>query len=583
MRSGDWLPARLGFWGQGPAPEARSPLMRFFLKRHVPAVDAALLRDPEDFGLWSLRAWMSRAADLQGVGALLERLPASPHQLRWPVAPARALWCEELRRAGGWSALRTQLMKAWEEQGPQVQQAAGDVRTGGGSWTAEALGSLLQSTWEDLLHPLALACLELGDEATLRGLLTSLGSEPALQGTSQRLVALAQSRGMRNLTAGLASAPPGTLSQGADLPAAWRGHPQGLLVALGWDRLQMRSFRALLRQAPLVDTGLLLEEAPLGAPADLHLRQREGWGTGRPRWVLLDPHLKVLSSGETVPTATALHEAWRQAGMRPLGERLAEFLQAHPDRVDVRHACFQEGLAQAERRTSEVEGTGDLDPAQDQELWGAVAEQLETLLQDGPRAYGGLGGRPLAPLAGSALRSPRMRRVCVRALEAVEAALERQPGDPGLWQVWVNLARGGNPSMKRLLDRLVPLPGQTPATWPPPRIQAEYCRERLDQGDPRAVKDLLRQVLDPVLPRAADRGRGREPRTAETLSQATWQNRVVYLLEAHLRLGDEAAAERLLADWSAAGGWSGAYARAASLAAHLGREDLAGRWGRLAR
>jgi len=262
----------------------------------------------------------------------------------------------------------------------------------------------------------------------------------------------------------------------------------------------------------------------------------------------------------------------------PLRKQLEAFCEAHADHLPARWDRFR--LAQEEAWRSmrnlvaEMPGAADqpgllwrpLGDEEDARIWGPVARQLTACWQTPLWLQGS------APLALPAFtrHSPRMRQAAEVALEALGEALQQAPQSEPLWRLWVSYARVGTaPALVPFLDRLSPVPGQ--GSVPPPAILDLLVASLRTQARWQELRDLLgRERLQ---------GWGREviPQPAMDF-QATWEHRVAPLLEAHLRLDEDAAADGLLLQVLARQGHRKLPTLAAAQAKACGKPELARRW-----
>lgn len=345
---------------------------------------------------------------------------------------------------------------------------------------------------------------------------------------------------------------------------------------------------AVLGEEPLVLFSLHFKAVAGGKKADAlapGLRERYGWPKGA-HWALLDSKGQVLAEGAAAPTLQSLTAATEQAGLRSRTQELEEFLRQHPDHLEAQTALLQERMRVATLRTRKALGptTGKsaaaapdgppeppkpLDAETDLKIWSGVVGQLDRLFQGDWRELNWQFGAALR--FPGAEHSPAMVALLTRHRGTIEVALQRRPNAPEPWLAWLAGSRicGGWP-LQPLLQSLQPLPGTGPEDWPPAMALNEYVK------DARARKDWthLREALEA-------RWEAMKLRDYRMLGEGLWNELLSPLVEAMIALGDGEAADRLVAEAMALGGWSGLPVKARDLATRLNRPDLATRWGAL--
>ena len=346
--------------------------------------------------------------------------------------------------------------------------------------------------------------------------------------------------------------------------------------------------RAALDEDALVALNLPLRVVSGGKKPDALaaiLRERYGWAKGA-HWALVDARGRVLEEGVVPPTAQVLATATERAGIRTRTQELEDFLRLNPDHLEAQVALLRAQVTVANRRTRKVLGLAteapanaqvstpapphQLDAENDLKIWSPVVGQLDRIFQGAWREAGiDLG---LALRASAAEHSPAMAAILTRHKGDMEETLRRGPNYWEHWMVWLAASRkcGGWP-LAPLLQSLQPLPGTTPAEWPPAMALNEFIK------DARARRDwtAIREVLEP---------RWEEARASDSQwagGQGMWENLISLLLEALISQGDVGAAEQVVAEANAMEGWSGLPGRARDLATRLKRPDLAARWGAL--
>jgi hypothetical protein len=348
-------------------------------------------------------------------------------------------------------------------------------------------------------------------------------------------------------------------------------------------------FKAVAEEDALLDLGLVLSQ--LGAdPARSSGHVRQLLNLGPAQWALVAPGRELLLSGNRPPAATDLVQALRAAGIEGPVQRLRAFLKTHPDHLEARAQLLSQLRSAAilrSHRLARDEGAPvpDLADPEDQRIWGALAREVDASLRSGdwlamaPWQAGVLlpdGGREEA-------RSPLMKGVYRRHLQAVEAELRATPASAVAWSHWVWMALVlGDVAIAEVVAGLEPLQEVgnkqvrpwLPFEWLRPVRQA-VARTR-DWG-------LLAKVLGGLwrLQSKFWLEMNLAPEATEQIRSRTWAELGRPLLEAVLRQGDLGAAQELVGDLARhPEGW-GLVAQAAALARSLGKPDLAREWEQL--
>ncbi len=346
------------------------------------------------------------------------------------------------------------------------------------------------------------------------------------------------------------------------------------------------TMQSALSEEPLVALNLPVKVIGGGKKPDAMagpLRERYSWGRGA-HWALVDASGRILVERAEAPTAAALATAAEQAGIRSRAQELEAFLRQNPDHLDAQLALLLERISVANRRTAKALGPAPkpvegapaedepkrmLDPESDAKIWSVVAQQLDRLFQ-GPWLEAGtrLGG---AIRISVAEQSPTMVAILTRHRGEIEAALRRRPSSVEVWFAWLNASQacGGWP-LQSLLQTLQPLPGTTPAEWPPLMVLTDFVKDAKARRDWASIREVMEA-------RWEEMKNNRSPWSGQGL----WNVIISPLVEALVFLGDTAAADQLLSEVAARDTWSGLPGQARDLATRLNRPDLAARWGAL--
>lgn len=346
----------------------------------------------------------------------------------------------------------------------------------------------------------------------------------------------------------------------------------------------------------------------------------------RPQWVLFGDGGRVVASGGKPPEGPALAKLAADGGIRSKLQILRDFVRTHPDHLEARGALCQslefraaqltgirlgektepirpaderfdmakfqkerdakaEAKEKKEQEDSAPKPAIELEPEQDQAIWGELADLLTRTFRSGDWLE--MSSWELVPLD-AAVHSPFMKAACRAAIPDVESALARNPGSWSLWQLWLGLARtdGGRP-IRPLLDNLVPLPTLSPTAWPPFAVREAYVKDARKRKDWLGIKDLLLPQIEFTRLWEAAKGQTtfllktdgkvqEEPETGDY-----WRSTLEPLVEALLHLGETAQADGLVRDYWTKHPWAGLPGRAASLATRCGQPNFAVQWAAL--
>ncbi len=373
------------------------------------------------------------------------------------------------------------------------------------------------------------------------------------------------------------------------LQALWTTR-QGSLVAVGPSEFTS-SLQALIQLDPAVDLQVPLRKLPLDKGPGAALATREGWGA-TPHWAWLARDGRTLLQDTRVPTAIELAERLLRAGWVDRDAELQAILRKQPDHAEALEALFRHRLAAAKVRMAPFiksadpaqplalpELTRPLTETEDARIWGPVADALDRYLATGAWGFyaiqGGssfLGDIPLA-----ARHSPRIRSLASRHLSSLEGAVRRAPTSYAPMVAWNLCATlSGEGSITKLVQQLQGSPAHPFSLSAALGSEAvkNYARTCQATGNWEALEALLGEQVERT-----------SPMIARSL-QNTTSGRVVMdleirlLLEAHLKRGNERAADLLVRDLHAQGIPQGV-ALAVQVAMTCNRNDLAVTWGGL--
>lgn len=349
----------------------------------------------------------------------------------------------------------------------------------------------------------------------------------------------------------------------------------------------------------LLEIGLGQWEISTREPLGRELCAREHWGP-ETRWALVDAQGAVLDTGTSLPTAAQLREVLERRGIQGPIQVLTAYLGRHPERIDALGALLSRRAVLARKLMKPylqaAPPAPDKDPfridpapalakplteAEDARIWGPVAALMDQAVRD--RVELSLDGAWSFILrTGGAGQSPTIQAAAARWLPDLEGQLRVRPDDYRTWGLWVRLQDlAGGRSLRQLLDQLepLPLPGSevTPGSYDL-GVYIEGARRRQRWQD---VVDLVQpwwnETRDTHYRVVMMDGEGRRMDALK----GDWDRLLAPLVEAYLRLGQPADADRVVReamDWRPSAGLPG---WAAALARSCGDEASASAWARL--
>ena len=414
----------------------------------------------------------------------------------------------------------------------------------------------------------------------------------------------------RLLEIGLQESKTGTLVILDNAKSEWKPKVDAMVADSKWIDLEL-SLRYYGQKSAEVGTWLVAKHAAGPAPC----------------WALFAEKGRLVASGTSVPDAESLAKAAQDAGIKTESGMLREFLRMNPDHLEAQQQLLRQLISKAStkmklklgekqdpvrpadekwdfekyRRKQEAEleakedakakATGaekpppDLSAEEDQAIWGEVADRLAALFRSGDWSL--VQSWWILPDE-TAMRSPRMRDVCLLALPEVEAALARRPDEWSVWSIWLGLSKvlGGRP-IRPLLDSLTPLPTISASQWPPYMVRDAYVKDARARQDWQGIKDLLlpqwemQELWRPIQGNSkwVQQVDGKVQESSETGS--TWRGFTEPLAEALLRLGETILADRVVNASFTQHPWALLPKRAQQLALRCNQPALAAQWGAL--
>jgi hypothetical protein len=410
-----------------------------------------------------------------------------------------------------------------------------------------------------------------------------------------------------------------------------RPHPEGLIISLpsAAGASLSAALGEALGQEPATALGLSVQDLDPGSAVAREIARLRGWSGDRPRWALVGPDRRVHAEGTEAPSSTALLEAYRQSGLRTRAEALREFLKEQPGHREAQARLLLELRTLGERRTARAIGSeavpaeaqaptpkegsekpprkedaGDeekpkaaqpalvqLSDEADALAWGEYADRYDAFIREDAWLDASTEGSSPVPLAAqlsdAAERSPKLRALASRLLPQVEDRLRRKLSSERRWDVWLSLhsaaARG---RASEVLAGIRPWPGAR--RWPPAAALGAFVEDARMSGDWREVEPLLQANYDQdmeflqVLQHAAEQDAGGRASMGASFGFGGWSGEIALLVEAKLRLGKEADADRIVQDVFRRVPNPAIAQQASNLARKCGAAGVAERWERLA-
>jgi len=335
------------------------------------------------------------------------------------------------------------------------------------------------------------------------------------------------------------------------------------------------------------------------------LREREHWDA-TPRWLLFDTSGRIARSSTDAPRLNDVLQAFQEAGLKPMKQRLEEFLKEHPDRQDaLMELCRWEGTIASRRlrpllspkkqgeetnlptllaskgpgaNASQV-GVDLLEAPEDFRIFGDYANILDRVMNSDAWMISDARLMPAALPAGGRL-SPLLKQKARQYILKIEEALRRQPNLRDAWRVWIQLCDWADLSEpESFIESIQPLPGD--GDFPPDSVTSILVLSLRQRGDWAGLLKLLLPIWERWKETRIDILQGGDLAKLAAL-EGPWTVVVRPILEAYLRQGEFSKAQAFLEQVH---GWIGtpAFARqAAELANACNQQWLAERWNSIA-
>jgi hypothetical protein len=171
---------------------------------------------------------------------------------------------------------------------------------------------------------------------------------------------------------------------------------------------------------------------------ELWLRQRYGLSASA-GWAALDLENKLIVSGVQTPSSKELEQMLDRSGIKSPLRQLRDFLRENPDHID----AMTDMLKEVRRRALHVmppNTTEDLDTETDLRTWGVLAAETDKVFN------GNWLGLELSFFRSDQIPPERfsklMKNVFRKHISKIESAIQLEPANNALWNIWAWMARG---------------------------------------------------------------------------------------------------------------------------------------------
>jgi len=523
FESGDWrrwhsLPG-VQRWYRIPA-EASSQTMIQIYARHIPQIEAHLEEYPSKGSLWSHYAWAQAITKQGSARALSERLVPSPETGRhWLTEWALGALIAGSMERGDWEFLAEKLWAGWSElrllaRNPMTEPDPSKM-------TAAQMKGLHEIIWRDGLKPLLESLIKTNRVEDAETVILDIAKLPEFGDFRHRAVAVAEACSRRDLDRKWTAMKIPSKQSALDMDDldAWIGGISLItpaIVLASPDKSDSMQVAEALMKGKVFDWRWTVEY--LNPKFSDLMHTREGWSKGNKHWALINTDRRVLGSGQGLPTAEDIDQAFERSKIEPPVAPLRRFVSERPGHLEARFYLLMELKRLADYRASYAKGellgnfrwlsrsqfeksvegwnrNGKLTKKveEDQTIWDeytALLSQTLPLLMESaqyPAPDILFGNTNLA-------FSKSVRDVAPALIPQIEANLIRQPTDEYLWDQWASLSGcGGQRSFGDIKQAIALSPLDYPLEIPPEDTLDLLIRCYATTGNWQGIIDLYEQ------------------------------------------------------------------------------------------
>jgi hypothetical protein len=345
------------------------------------------------------------------------------------------------------------------------------------------------------------------------------------------------------------------------------------------------------------------------------ISEKQGWTSNAARWAFLDSNGEVAASGTGYPTPEAILKALESTFIRQRTEILKQVVRRSPELMVAQKELLAELKNLGDARTASAlkmklleptktsgsnfymgvfaiiikESIPDLEPLEsdppllsdsdDEAIWHEYERIFNDVMPKMLSVQTSL-SFDLSSLLPNALRhSPKLKRMANRFAAKVEEALQGEPSNGGLWELWIALRP--DRSIMDLLDSLEPLPFKGGSPWPPMSIGTALISHLRSIGGWEKLIGYAEPLWDKVIAPVLLKDESAPTRNTSSFSATVWAEFVGPLLESYLATNRVADAEQIVNTWAQDSKWDPAFARAAKIAKAHGFDALSEKWEKL--
>jgi hypothetical protein len=568
-----------------------SPSMKGIYKKNLPQVEEAVKARQIDLALWKMWQAMAQASKRR----LLDFYPQfndlpDGSNLAWPPVNTIEWMQQEARLANDWQKIIDFNWPWWrgtqfglDSYAPVGRMPVPD---------SDLLAINRERTWKKDIFPLLEACLNAKDYDKANEIYFDISSRPALGSETKQAIEMAkglkytfpmpptstnrpkvQSESfMGNPIAGNQMIVRTQANKLKDI--CWKGHLNLLVVDPSIDQAQHELSKNDLEKkyAEILSEGKVPEYyvfpyvwEPSNTLA-VELTEQEGFSRNTFIWGILDDNAKYHHGGYTPPTSDDVLELLVSVRRKTRTDTFREFAKNNPDSVTAKVLLVTElgRLGNARTHNAKLDAKGLLDESEDQEIWGEYVNIANSLIPQ-LAVYASFGEimfcfeRPFQPqeqnMTSKGVLSPiiknsrLLQRLANRNIELIENAMQSRPHSRELWTLWGIFApHVPNRSLTSLRAMLTPVPGLQGC--PPPSLYPDLINHYKSLEAWGRLIDLVEPIWD-VYQKRIEAGDD----IKHWLTQDLWGVWVVPLCQAHEKIGQDAKAEKIRADWKKGGGW----------------------------